>query len=101
MMYQEPILDRASQLLEVGYRMKEKFKRSGGQARGRREKKAYNKFRKVNDSFYFSDLFLIFQDVFLLEERFQLLEKAYNRGVGPKLLVIIWAWVQLVLGFVA
>ncbi|PRP87582.1 hypothetical protein PROFUN_04609 [Planoprotostelium fungivorum] len=85
-MYQEPILDRSIQLLEVGYRMKEKMKRTGGQPSGGRARRAYNKFRK---------------DVFLLEERFNTLEKAYNRGIGPKLLTIIWAWIQLVLGVVA
>jgi len=35
-----------------------------------------------------------------LEEDFKRLEKAYNRGVGPRLLQVIWDYTQLVLGLI-
>jgi len=33
-----------------------------------------------------------------LEEDFKKLEKSYNRGVGPRLLQVVWDYVQLILG---
>jgi len=74
---------RAASLIEKGDRLKERLNLSGGRPKSRSDRKAYNKFRA---------------DVFLLEEEFKALEKCYNKGIGPKILSIVWAWAQLFLG---
>jgi len=74
---------RASQLLSSGKRLNEKLARTGGRPSGRNQRNEYNKFRAA---------------VFLLEEDFKKLEKCYNKGLGPRLLQVVWYYVQLVLG---
>jgi len=74
---------RANHLFEIGGKLKERFKKAGGRPKSRAERRAYNKFRT---------------NVFLLEEDYNRLEKAYNKGIGPKVIQIAWAWTQLGLG---
>jgi len=76
---------RASSLIEMGQKLKEKFKKSGGVPGSRREKQAFRKFRN---------------EVYLLEESHEALEKAYNKGIGPQLLTLIWGWIEFILGLV-
>ena len=38
------------------------------------------------------------QNVYLLEEDYQRLETSYNRGVGPRIVRVMWDYTQLVLG---
>lgn len=75
--------ERAKELGEKGKRLQDKFKKSGGRPTGRRDKAQYNQFRAA---------------VYILEEDYVKLEKAFNKGIGPKVIQIAWAWTQLVLG---
>jgi len=75
--------ERAKDLNEKGKRLQDKFKKSGGRPTGRRDKANYNQFRAA---------------VYLLEEDYVQLEKAFNKGIGPKVIQIAWSWTQLVLG---
>jgi LMBR1 domain-containing protein 1 len=74
---------RVNSLVEKGNKLKDKWSTSGGRPRSRRDKQKYNDFRS---------------DVFLLEEDWKRLDKSYNRGLGPRVLSVVWAWAQLVLG---
>lgn len=75
--------ERAKEIGEKGKRLQDKFKKSGGRPQGRRDRAQYNQFRA---------------SVYLLEEDYVNLEKAFNKGIGPKVIQIAWAWTQLVLG---
>eukprot|EP01115_Flamella_aegyptia_P014866 TRINITY_DN8753_c0_g1_i1.p1 TRINITY_DN8753_c0_g1~~TRINITY_DN8753_c0_g1_i1.p1 ORF type:complete len:487 (+),score=146.87 TRINITY_DN8753_c0_g1_i1:127-1587(+) len=75
---------RVAVLLERGKRLQDRFKITGGRPKSRRDRRNYNQFRA---------------DVFLLEEEWNRLDKSYNKGIGPKLAVILWGWAQLPLGF--
>lgn len=80
----EAIGKRAATLLEAGKRLAAKLNLNPGtRPKGRKQKKDYNKYRAA---------------VFLLEEDFKKLEKSYNRGIGPRLVEIVWSWTQLILG---
>jgi len=81
--HRQKIATRCEQLIEKGTRMKEKFMPTGGRPKSRNDRKNYNQFRN---------------NVFLLEEEFTRLEKMYNKGIGPRILSIMWAWAQLILG---
>eukprot|EP00027_Filamoeba_sp_ATCC50430_P001449 CAMPEP_0168548398 /NCGR_PEP_ID=MMETSP0413-20121227/4536_1 /TAXON_ID=136452 /ORGANISM="Filamoeba nolandi, Strain NC-AS-23-1" /LENGTH=461 /DNA_ID=CAMNT_0008578691 /DNA_START=83 /DNA_END=1468 /DNA_ORIENTATION=+ len=75
--------ERAKDLNEQGKRLQDRFKKSGGRPQSRRDRAAYNQFRAT---------------VFLLEEDYVKLEKAFNKGIGPKVIQIAWSYAQLVLG---
>jgi len=75
----------ADSLLTSGKKLNDKLAKNGGRPSGRSQRNEYNKFRAA---------------VFILEEDFKRLEKAYNRGVGPRLLQVIWDYTQLVLGII-
>jgi len=77
------IATRCSQLIDKGNKLKEKFIGSNGRPKSRRDRKDYNQFRA---------------NVFLLDEDFTRLEKIYNKGIGPRIVSIMWAWTQLILG---
>jgi len=76
---------RADVLLSSGKKLNDKLAKNGGRPSGRSQRNEYNKFRAA---------------VFILEEDFTRLEKAYNRGVGPRLLQVVWDYTQLVLGII-
>lgn len=78
---------RADRLLDKGKKLQQKFNLSGGRPKSRRDKAKYNEFRT---------------DVFLLEEDYTRLKKAYGEeGKGPLILGIIWGWCQLPLSIIA
>jgi len=77
---------RVNALIEKGNKLKERWASSGGRPRSRRDRATYNEFRA---------------DVYLLEEEWTRLDKSYNKGVGPRLLTMIWAWTQLILGMIS
>lgn len=77
---------RSGMLLAKGKELQKKIQRSGGsRPNNRRDQREYNKFRA---------------GVFMMEQEFKRLERAYGKGRGPVILQIIWEYVQLVLGFV-
>jgi len=77
---------RVTSLIEKGSKLKDKWAASGGRPRSRRDRATYNEFRA---------------DVFLLEEEWKRLDKSYNKGLGPRLLAVLWSWAQLVLGILS
>lgn len=78
---------RSERLLEKGKKLKEKLNLTGGRAKGRRDRARYNEFRT---------------EVFLLEEDYTRLKKAYGEeGKGPLIAGIIWGWMQLPLAILA
>jgi len=79
------IAKRAQQLLDKGTEMKKKYVRSGGRPRGRKELATFNQYRN---------------GVFLIEQDFKFLEATYNRGLGPRILAIVWVWIQFFLGVI-
>jgi len=77
---------RADALLSTGKKLNDKLaKNPGARPNGRSQRNEYNKFRAA---------------VFILEEDFKRVEKAYNRGIGPRILQIVWDYCQLVLGLI-
>jgi len=77
---------KATDFIAEGSKMKEKFKTKGGMPSSRREKAKFREYRTA---------------VYLLEEEYLKLEKAYNGGLGPHILAIMWAWIQFVLGLIS
>jgi len=73
---------RASDLLTKAEKLKAKLGRSG-RPKNRKQRNEFNRFKA---------------NVLLLEEEFTKLERAYGKGIGPRLLEIVWDWLQLVLG---
>jgi len=76
---------RATALLEKGNEMKQKYNRTGGRPRTRKDNREFNKFQNA---------------VFLVESDFAYLEGNYNKGLGPRILQIVWIWVQFFLGII-
>jgi len=74
---------RAGSLIEKGKQLQQRLNVHGGRPTTRAERRDYNRFRAT---------------VFILEEDFKRLEKSYNKGIGPRLLAIVWEYVQLILG---
>lgn len=75
--------ERAKELMASGQRLQDKMNQHGGRPKSRKERREYNEFRA---------------NVYLLEEDYALLRKAYGAdGRGPLLLQIAWGWAQLVL----
>jgi len=71
--------------VETGHKLKDKMARNGGRPNGRSQRNEYNRFRVA---------------VLILEEDFKKLEKSYNKGVGPRILQVVWDYAQLVLGII-
>jgi len=79
--------NESTRLLEVGEKMMDTFKRKGSsRPRTRRQRKAYNRFKA---------------EVYFLQEDYTTMEKMFNKGLGPKIAIIIWSWTQLVLSFLS
>jgi len=77
---------RASMLLERGKTLKAKYQRQGStRPKARRDIRDFNKFRT---------------GVYIVEQEYKELEKRFNRGAGPRVLYIIWDYLQLVLGVI-
>jgi len=77
----------STRLLEVSEKLLDMFKRKGSnRPQTRSHRKAYNRFKK---------------DVYFLQEDFEHLEKTFNKGLGPKIIIIVWSWLQLVLSFIS
>jgi len=76
---------RALALLEKGNEMKQKYNRSGGRPKSRKDQREFNKFQTA---------------VFLVESDFNYLESNFNKGLGPRILQIVWVWVQFFLGII-
>jgi len=77
----------STRLLEVSEKLLDMFKRKGSnRPRSRAHRRAYNRFKK---------------EVYFLQEDYETLEKTFNKGLGPKIFIIIWSWAQLILSFFA
>jgi len=76
---------RAKMLLDKGIVLRDKLRRSGGtRPSNRRDLRDYNRFRA---------------GVFIVEQEYKKLERAYGKGAGPEFLWIMWEYAQLGLGF--
>ncbi|PRP86042.1 LMBR1-like region-containing protein [Planoprotostelium fungivorum] len=79
--------NESTRLLEVGEKLMDMFKRKGStRPTTRRHRKAYNRFKT---------------EVYFLQDDYDKMEKMYNKGLGPKILIIVWSWIQLVLSFLS
>jgi len=74
---------RAHKLRERGEDFLKKWGKGGGRPRTRKDRRLYNQFRA---------------NVFLIEDDYQRLDKAYNKGFGPMIATVVWGWLQLFLG---
>jgi len=75
----------ATALLAKGKELQDSWKIHGGRPKTTKQKRQYNKFRN---------------NVYLLDEDFRRVEKAYGGGAGPLIIAIAWGWVQLFLSLI-
>eukprot|EP01117_Protostelium_nocturnum_P014185 TRINITY_DN536_c0_g1_i1.p1 TRINITY_DN536_c0_g1~~TRINITY_DN536_c0_g1_i1.p1 ORF type:complete len:495 (-),score=126.51 TRINITY_DN536_c0_g1_i1:219-1703(-) len=76
----------AERLIEIGNSLMDRFKKRGAyRPQNRRQRKAFNYFKA---------------EVYYLEEDYEKLQKQYNKGLGPKIALIVVAWIKLPLAFI-